>query len=241
MANNLLFDKDIFLKTNFPVAVDSPDHIDPWGGTQTDFTDGSRFAKHLLELFPEKRTLIDLGTATGTIPLTMRTTPILAVGLEGSDVSKTKGLAAWSEMPGIVRTCDISRPFQILDANHLPYKFDYVVSWGVFEHIHSDRLDILWQNIQGLMGPESIGVFNIDSGENKYHQSGGLDRNGWQEKISANFEIINDLTFDADGQFKYHPYCRPRANEIEYILKYRLTFDSGRTFWWVKLKNKRPE
>ena len=194
-----LFDKDIFLKTDYSIALDSPDHINPHGGTRSDFTDGTDFAEYLLDLYPKKKTLIDLGTATGKVPLTMRETGMLSVGLEGSDTSQKKQLSAWREMPDIVRTCDISRPFQIIDENNNPVKFDFVTSWGVFEHIHSDRLGILWNNIVNLMHKKSIGIFNIDLGCNEFHQSGGVPQEEWRNKLEEHFKIIEDILLNQNN------------------------------------------
>lgn len=236
MSLKYLFDKDIFLKTDFPIAFDSPDHINPHGGTQHDYTDGSGFADYLLKHFPYRKALIDLGCATGHVPLTMRETGMLAIGLEGSDKSKKRKLSAWELMPDIVRTCDISRPFKIVDKNDNPVKFDFITSWGVFEHVHSCRLDILWQNIRDLMHDESIGIFNIDLGMNEWHLSGGWSQKMWQKQIEDNFYLMKNTTFDDNGNFKFHPYCRPTKRELEYANENELPFYSGRTYWWVKLK-----
>lgn len=233
--NDIIFDKDIFLETDFPVALDSPDHINPFGGTQQDFTNGQEFAEYLLKLYPSKRTLIDLGTATGTVPMTMRQAGILAVGLEGSDMSQQKKLGAWGIMPEILKTCDISRPFWIVDDVGELFKFDYVTSWGVFEHIHPERMDMLWENIRNLMHEGSIGIFNIDLGCNEFHQSGGVPKEEWQRRLEGHFELMREMTFDDEGNFREHPYCRPSWGEREYIRREGLRFDSGRTFWWVRL------
>lgn len=232
----ILFDQDIFLKTDYLVAYDSPDHINPYGGTQQDFTDGTAFALYLQELYPGRQTLIDLGTATGWVPLTMRKMGMLSVGLEGSDVAKNNKLGAWLWSPDIVRTCDISRPFDIIDKNNERFKFDFVTSWGVFEHIHPARMDILWGNVKNLMHFDSIGIFNIDCGENEWHQSGGVSQDEWQRRIELNFEILQELTFAANGEFRDHPYCRPTVTERQVAVDNHLPFYNGRTFWWVRLK-----
>lgn len=232
----MYFDKDIFLKTDFPVAVDSPDHWDIHGGS-CHYTDGEPFGKYLLQYWPEKKTLIDLGTASGSIPMTMRKVGLLSVGLEGSDAAKKRKIHAWELMPDIVRTCDISRPFEIVDINNKPVKFDYVISYATIEHIQTDRLKVLWQNIRNMMNADTIGIFNIDLGVNKYHLSGGWTPKMWQDELEANnFEVMHDWTFDVNGNFQYHPYCHPDVNALKVIFRDKLPFYSGRTFWWVRLK-----
>ena len=228
------FDHDIFLRTDYPVALDSPDHINPWGGTQEDYTDGSEFARLLLKLYPEKKTLIDLGTATGWAPLTMREVGMLAVGLEGSDVSRKKGYGAWKTMPGIVRTCDISRPFYIVDRDNDPITFDYVISFAVIEHVHPERMETVWENIERLMNDQSLGIFAIDLGTNIFHLSGGVSPSEWRCQIANHFEILDDMIFDENGCYKDYPYCRPSQGERERAARDGYRWDGGRTFWWVR-------
>lgn len=229
---NMYFDNDIFLITDFPVALDSPDHTDPYGTIQ-DFTDGKPFAEHLTKHFPEKRRLIDLGTATGTVPMTMRELGMLSIGLEGSDTPKIQKLGAWGEMPDIVRTCDISRPFHIIGEKGNLIKFDFITSWDVIEHIHPDRLNILFENIKSLMNKKSIGIFNINLTTSIHHQSGSMTKEEWTNIILDYFDMIPGFTFDKSGAYQKHPYCRPINEELE-----REELGHYRTFWWVRLKKR---
>jgi len=236
--NEVTFDNDIFLKTDFPVALDSPDHYEEIsdGATLFEGWDGVEFAQYLMKLFPGHKTLIDLGTACGKVPLSMRNVGMLSVGLEGSDKGKNLEIGCWSIRPELIRSCDISRPFYIADKDGNDFKFDFVISYATFEHIHPDRMDILWENIKRLMHKDSIGMFNIDIGCNIYHLSGGVAQVEWQRRIENNFELLKDLTFAEDGQFRDHPYYRPTPSDRVYAKTHNLPFYSGRTFWWVKPK-----
>lgn len=235
----LIFDDDIFLETEFPVAYDSPDHYEevPDGAiVYNSDKEATEFGKYLMRMFPDHGTLIDLGTACGMLPLRLRELGMRAVGLEGSDRGKDQGIGCWKIDPGIIRTCDISRPFRITNKDGDDFKFDLVVSFGTFEHIHPDRMVILWDNVKRLMHKNSVGMFNIDMGYNRYHLSGGLKREDWQQRIEVNFELMRDMTFDPNGEFRDHPYYRPNDTDREYLKEHDLPFHSGRTFWWVKLK-----
>ena len=68
---NFVFDEDIFLVGDNAVAETSTDRLDKrdWSGAVNDYTDGTGFAAELLREFAPRRSLIDLGTATGTVPL----------------------------------------------------------------------------------------------------------------------------------------------------------------------------
>ena len=163
-----LFGKDIFLSSDQGVAAFSTDYLDDTdaSGSVNDFTNGEPFARDLLSVFPSRRSLIDFGTATGHVPLTMRRAGMLAIGLEGSDKPKQRDLGAWGEMPDIVHVCDIGKPFLIQDVEGKGVMFDFVTSWGVFEHVPLPDFDECLKNVLRLMHDNSFGVLNIDLGYN---------------------------------------------------------------------------
>ena len=232
MFKEFIWEKDIFLKTDHPIAVDSPDHLNPYGGTQ-DCTDGTEFAKELREVFPGKKFLLDLGTATGTVPMTMRKTGMLVVGLEGSDYSKSHRIGGWYECPEILMTCDISRPFEILDAEGKLFKFDFITAWSVIEHIHPDRIEICFNNIIKHLSPIGYSIFNIDIGVNEWHQF-IKTRDELQEIVGSYFYLDEKMK----NSREWH-YCRPSAAELVQAKKKfgkHIQRDSGTTFWWVKKK-----
>lgn len=230
MFNKFIFGKDIFLKTKYPIAFDSPDHLDPEGGAQSDFTDGSMFADELKENFLLKIKLLDLGTAVGTVPLSMRKKGFYAIGLEGSDASKNRKMEGWRTHPGILSTCDISRPFRIENNNSKIVHFDFITAWSVIEHIYPDRLDVLFNNIKNHLEADGYGIFKIDLGNNKWHQSINLD---WVSILNSYFVIDYDIEKLRDWN-----YCRPTKEELirARINDPMITKYSGCLFFWVKQK-----
>jgi hypothetical protein len=227
------FDKDIFLSTESPVALDNFDLIEPSGSTWN-YTDAFEFASELNEVFNVKQPkVLDLGTATGMVPLTMRKAGMLSVGLEGSDIPKTRGLGAWDSMPGIVRCADISMPFEIRDADGKIVQFDYITSWGVFEHIKFERLDILFKNILKHLKDGGVLIANIDRGICEHHLT-VLSWQEWRELLMKYFDI-DEITLIA---WDWH-FPRPTPQEIRHAKNNygRLaTAKDGRTYWWCHKK-----
>lgn len=253
-----LFDRDIFLKTEHSVATGSLDAEDWRSGSVNDYTDGTAFALELQSVFPGKRSLIDLGTGTGQVPLTMRRAGMLAVGLEGSDMPRsgiiggpTEGvvggktraagmaqLGAWGEMPECVRTCDVGKAFSIVDTDGNPVTFDLITTWGVLEHLPESDIRECLVNVDRLMGADSIGIHAIDFGyniEDKFHMLWadfqGDMRTYLRSLLSEFFVVDEELSASRDWQ-----YCRPAPHEIEQALLEGSHKHSGRCFFWLRKK-----
>lgn len=263
-----LFDRDIFLVTQNDVAETSVDRLDSneASGTTVDFTDGEPFAKEVMEVFPDKRSLIDLGTATGWVPFTARRAGMLAVGLEGSEKPKQKNVGAWAEMPEIVRTCDIGKPFRITNKSGNDVKFDLVTSWGVLEHIPVEDFDRCLENVYGLMHADSLGILNIDLGYNpadNFHmlwaETNDCDGKGQEDflfsRLSRRFDVLyatsanltgsvvlptsRDLVGDETRLVRDWNYCRPTESEKVGNRKLGAHIHCGRSFWWIKRRSGR--
>jgi len=75
-------------------------------------------------------------------------------------------------------TCDISRLFELSDYHdpHKVYQFDVISAWEVLEHVHPERLNILFENISKHLKPEgyfvgSVSMNNDASSGIELHQS----------------------------------------------------------------------
>jgi cyclopropane fatty-acyl-phospholipid synthase-like methyltransferase len=249
MFDEFIFGKDVFLKTEYSLALDSKDHWSPagqehqYGGFPlsivADFWDGNDMAKCLLEKFPDKKTLLDLGTASGSCPLSMRKSGIKALGLEGQDVKhldiddkylKNADLFAWKLSPEIVETCDITYPFQILNQNNEIIKFDYIISTDCFEHLRTERLPALLENIYNHLSDDGYGIFDINTGAYfELHQT-VQPKEYWINLFSEKFEICNELSV--------MDFCYVRADikNNRYIYKATNNEDPWKALFWVRKK-----
>jgi len=190
--------KKITVKTEFPVAFDSPDHLVPLG-TKKDNTRNKLFVRSCLKLLKKrKRTILkvlDIGCAGGGCVQDFVSKGHNAVGIEGSDYSKNKRRASWSKIPDRLFTCDASRPFTIFEDGE-KMKFNLIYSFEVMEHIHPDRLKIYFKNIRNHLTENGIfiGTYTCTKSE-KYpdHHQTVMGSDAWLKYIKdlKMFKIIN--------------------------------------------------
>ena len=131
------------VQTNHPVALESYDHIYPFG-TIRDNNSNSELIKKLKEL--GIRTVLDIGCAGGLFVEELLRNNINAIGIEGSDINLKTQRASWVNIPNNLFTADATHPFQIY------YKdskcvFDVITAWEFFEHIEEQDLRYVMENI----------------------------------------------------------------------------------------------
>ena len=135
---------NITLKTNNPIAFDSPDHITPWG-TMRDNTTNLNFIDEIHEFFKlnnevDNFNFLDLGCSGGQLVVDFHKRGNLSIGLEGSDYSVKHQRANWPEYYNkILFTCDVTKPYTIYN-NDEKVEFDLITAWEVVEHIHPKDL-----------------------------------------------------------------------------------------------------
>lgn len=155
--------------TEHPVAYDSPDHLAPWG-TSRDSSRNSRFNKKLYRLFEalgRPPRVLDLGCSGGGFVRECHNDGCLAVGLEGSDFSLRTARAEWATIGGrLLFTSDIAKPFEVrvkADGEETKLQFDVITSWEVFEHIRTEELPVLLENVKRHLAPDGIVVLSIST------------------------------------------------------------------------------
>lgn len=168
--------EQIILEAERLVAVDSPDHIVPWG-TKQDNSVNPNFNRKLYRLFAGERPtlrVLDLGCSGGGFVRNCVDDGCFAVGIEGSDYSKTTRRAEWRTIPERLFTGDISRAFQLYkteNGTRRALQFDVITLWEVIEHIAEADLPALAENVS------------------KHLATGGL----WIMSVSPNEEIIRGV------------------------------------------------
>lgn len=138
------------LNTEHPVAVYSDDHIWPHGSA-SDNSANRLFNLKLYDLLKYKPDikLLDFGCSGGAFVKSVLDDGYTAIGLEGSDVSKKLQNGEWDTIPLHLFTCDITRPFTIIDCRETKVSFDVITAWEVLEHIPRDVIPGLIENICG--------------------------------------------------------------------------------------------
>ena len=134
--------------TEYPIAFDSPDHLQPHGTVNDNHTNET-WVENVLKIFKNKENIkvMDLGCAGGKLVKSWLNYTDYAIGLEGSNFSQYHRRHEWPQLDEKnLFTCDVSRAFKVL-CNDEPFLCDIISAWEVFEHIHPDRLKIFLTNI----------------------------------------------------------------------------------------------
>lgn len=153
----------IRLLTEYPVASDSLDHQYPHGTAQ-DNTRYPRFIRACERLLKKERGLsfLDLGCSGGGMVLDAVLRGHLGIGLEGSDFSLVSQRAEWRLLKNNLFTCDIARPFSLIDeTSGERQQFDVITAWEVLEHIREENLPVLFENIRLHLKPNGIFVGSV--------------------------------------------------------------------------------
>lgn len=144
-----------------PVAVDSLDHIHPWG-TKQDNSKNLKFNLKILEWLPlSKLKVLDLGCSGGGFVRTMYDSGALAVGIEGSDYSKIRARAEWGTIPHRLFTADVTAPFSVEKPSGERIEFTLITAWEFIEHIEEDQLTEVFKNIDRHLAKNGVVIMSV--------------------------------------------------------------------------------
>lgn len=152
------------VETEFPVADYSDDHRHPRGAV-CDNTVHPAFNRKVYEFlgYPQSARFLDLGCAGGGLVRSYLADGHAAIGIDGSDEPRRRQLGEWNTIPHNLFTADITRPFQIYGGDDRPSVFDVITAWEVLEHIPTERLDGLLDNIARHLAPGGFFIGSVDT------------------------------------------------------------------------------
>jgi len=182
--------------TDTPVALDSPDHIQPWG-TKQDNSSNAKFLDQIEALFGKPVKVMDIGCSGGQmIKDFFDRGNMQSIGLEGSDWSVVNARKNWPELHNThLFTADVTKPFQVL-WNDEPIKFNCITAWAHLEHIKTSDLALEFANVCNHL--EDDGIFVGNCGDHhltevingvKLHQT-CLPEEQWYPIIDQFFERL---------------------------------------------------
>jgi len=163
--------------TEYPVALDSNDHLYPKGTSNDNHTDPI-FIDEVERYFGGKQiNYADLGCAGGQLALDFLARGHTAIGLEGSDYSAIHKRVGWAEYYNKnLFTCDLSRPCTIMGGGE-QLQFDCITAWEVLEHLNEKGLHEFMKNVVKHLKPEGIFCASVtaypdywDNGQPPYEQ-----------------------------------------------------------------------
>ncbi len=144
------------LITGHPVALDSPDHIQP-RSTARDNSVNRAFNRKLYALFPgQKIAVLDFGCAGGGMVKSLLDDGHVAIGLEGSDYNLVHQRAEWATIPDHLFTCDVTQPFTLHAGDKQTFQFDAATAWEFLEHIKESDLPGVLDNMRRHLKPGGL-------------------------------------------------------------------------------------
>ena len=190
----------MIIRTKNPIAVTSNDHLRPHG-TIHDFSESYQFCTYVLERWPGKRKLLDLGTGTGTVVDTAVKAGMDAYGVEGSDAPRKQKLGGWPKMAdtrlfnadlryyfalGTERDVWIDEPYGPTEVRFYPEAFDVITAWDVMEHMTEDTIDTVMENIRrhSQEGTFVMATIQFDSHNNELYHHLLKPREWWIKKFA---------------------------------------------------------
>ena len=75
----------------------------------------------------------------------------------------------WATIPNNLFNCDVTKPFILHTGNHVPYKFNIITLWEVFEHFTYAELYLVLENIKLHLAPDGL-IFATTSQGHSYHK-----------------------------------------------------------------------
>ena len=200
----------VFIKTDHPVAYDSPDHLFP-SGTFIDNTTKPAFVEACFRYFKRKISYLDIGCAGGGLVRNFLEEDHFGIGIEGSDISLNNKRAEWGRIPSHLFTADLTKPLSLVDKNGSLYKFDVIGAWEVMEHFPEDGVDQVLRTVRSHLAEGGIFTASIatyDIPHTNHHQC-VHDEEWWHKKLKTYdlYPIENQVLFKL-SQF-------PRGGDIE--------------------------
>lgn len=181
------------VETQYPVALDSPDHLEPCGTMWDNYTN-QEFNNKLYELFPQKPLrIMDLGCSGGGFVKNCLDDGHIAIGLEGSDYSIKRKRAEWATIPDNLFLCDIRYPFQVYQ-DALPAHFDIITCWEVMEHIPEKDLPALCENVKKHLTRRGYWIMSVSPNDGPPYHVTLHGQQWWAEFFSKQeFRVHKDL------------------------------------------------
>ena len=151
--------QDVDIRCEIPVAVDSPDHLQPRGTAENHMTHFG-FIVAMRRRMGEGGAMLDLGCSSGRLVRDFRSVGWTAVGLEGSDYSLKAKRPCWDTEANVsLFTCDIGKPFELRN-NGSVIQFEVITCFQVLEHLDVPRLDCLMQSVERHSKPGTLFVIS---------------------------------------------------------------------------------
>lgn len=171
------------IKTEYPVALESLDHLYPLG-TRLDNSTSVAFIEEMEQFFDGKKiNFLDIGCAGGQLVLDMHARKHKAIGIEGSDYSLINKRAGWTDHANeLLFTCDATKLYDILEDGQ-PMMFDCITAWEVLEHIAQKDMTTFFGQIKKHLKPGGIFLASVSMHDKDIQHVTVSSEKIWREDI----------------------------------------------------------
>lgn len=228
------FTKEIELKTDFPIALNSHDHLMP-DSTAEGLSRPTLFVRHCIDVLGGDIRTLDIGTGAAGLVYEWAVNGVLAAGIDGSDFCRKNKIGYWPLLPNNLLTCDITKPFKFTNKeSSVGVGFDVITSWEVLEHIAASDLAILFTNIRNNLKDNGYFICSIslvrytDQFGNPYHVT-LQPKDWWKDRFEE-----NGLQVLIDHPFNQALFCRGNGPRFQDFHNYER--DPAAGFWLVAKK-----
>ena len=225
--------KALQLNTDYPIAVQSNDHIDP-DSTTEGVSRPTLFVQDCIRVLGTKMITLDLGSGAAGLVYEFAMNQIVAVGIDGSDFCRINGIGFWPLLRNNLFTCDITKPFSFVSAGASELcEFDLITSWEVLEHIGESDLPALFANIRRHLAQHgyfigSISMLEYDNGAGIPYHVTIKPPEWWRQRFLENGLVILDSHPFIEKLFcrgngpryqDYHNYARHPEDGFLFVAK----------------------
>jgi 2-polyprenyl-3-methyl-5-hydroxy-6-metoxy-1,4-benzoquinol methylase len=190
--------------TDHQIAIDSWDHKQP-RGTVNDDTRCFAFVKRTEDYFGRKVRFCDLGCAGGGLVYDFLTNNNIAIGIDGSDISKRMGRAHWRVIPDCLMVADLTKPYSIVSRNNDNLdieRFDIMSAWEVMEHIPENLLPAMLHNVYRHLSDAGIFVGSVSTCPDQDPVTGAV----WHQTIKPKQWWMSTFSQNGFTPVEGHPY-----------------------------------
>jgi len=204
-------------------AVSSPDYYNPIGATQDNHSNENYLSELERAVGKKSFSYLDLACAGGQTVVDVYEMGNVACGVEGSDLNKMlnstrwgptyiggtekkSGAENWRKYKDVcLFKADITKSFDLLDANDEIVVFDIITAWDFLEHPLPNEIPFVLDNVVSHMHAESLFVALVNTVHGTHHRC--VQNKEWWLKEFEKVGLV-DLGFD----FKSSP--RVKTNPL---------------------------
>lgn len=188
----------INLHSDFRLAVNSLDHIDPLGSVSDNHT-SIDLINEIGEYYKGKViNFLDVGCAGGQFVIDMlsREFTDVCIGIEGSSTALDgAGRENYNKfLNKNLFLCDASEPYYFTYSNKKKVKFDLIFSSDVIEHISNDKIDQYLDNMFNSLNPYGMVVLSIGLCDQDPRHVTIFSKEGWEKRLSK--YNVNEYPFE---------------------------------------------